>query len=171
MISNSKPIPYINQLLQLGLIDNIKQVALARQVLLNPRQGIESAVYRPYAIEMFNKLIDYCLNDTVMYNRLKQLLRQDHPLMSRESFENLVEKAEKHGVDLTQVIEAYNEGYNQDFPAHLTREQRAFNHANAFVARQSSVNDREVGTTSLTNVYTAGTPGQTVKTIKKALKQ
>ena len=196
-------------------------------------------VYRDLAIEIFNKLIDYSLNDSVMYNRLRQLLSQDNKgkNMSKESFDNLATKADKAGIDLLEVIEVYNEGYEQDYPLHLTREQRAFNKVNSFLAElksstlssyvdkarksrkeaiknddetradqrtqgiadakqrlsgsmntkkkyqmednefggvyDSSTTDREQGTTSLTNLYKKGTPGQskTLKTLKKVAKK
>src|ERR1700722_6539653 len=140
MINNSKPLSPINQLLQLGLIDDIKKLPYGRIIMKDPDQGVKSMVYRDLAIEIFNKLIDYCLNDSVMYNRLRQLLSQDHKgrSMSKESFDNLVAKAEKSNVELLTVIEVYNEGYKQDYPVHLTREQRAFNKVNAYLAHEDN---------------------------------
>ena len=88
----------------------------------DPHQGIFSMVYRPIAIEIFNTLLNYCLNDGVMYNRLRQLLTQDHPT-STKAFENLVQKAETSGYDLTTILEVYNRGFNQEGPSHLTSEQ------------------------------------------------
>lgn len=157
----------------MGLVNNPKDITYGRIVLQDPAQGITSMVYRNLAIQIFNKLTDYCLNDAVMYNRLRQLLSQDSP-MKKEAFDNLVEKAEKSGIDLLTVIEVYNEGFEQEYPLHLTKEQKAFNRVNAYIADHVEVDPhkREDGTTELTNLYKSQTPGQSrLQRIKKALKK
>jgi hypothetical protein len=165
VISNNKPLSNINQLLQLGLINDLKKLPYGRIILQDPNQGVKSMVYRDLAVEIFNKLVDYCLNDAVMYNRLRQLLQQDHH-MSKESFDNLAAKAEKSNIDLLTVIEVYNEGYNQDYPNHLTREQRAFNRVNAFLATEELTDSNERQADVVTTPVK-----RTFKTIKKALKK
>lgn len=140
MISNSKPLSNINMLLQLGLINDIKKITYGRICMQDPHQGIYSMVYRSLTEEIYNKLLDYVLNDMVMFNRLRQLLMQDHHKAnssSKEALDNIAKKADKSGIDLSTLIETYNEGYERNFPEHLSREQRGFNHLNYFLAQTS----------------------------------
>ena len=164
----------------MGLV-NPKEITYGRVILQDPNQGIKSMVYRDLAIQIFDKMIDWMLNDPIIYNRTRQLLSQKHK-MSKESFDNLAAKAEKANINLLTIIEVYNEGLKQDYPLHLSPEQRAYNRVNAFIAHEdnefagindSTPSDREQGTTSLTNIYKRGTPGQskTLKTLKKVIKK
>jgi hypothetical protein len=137
-----------------------------------PQQAVYNMVYRPLAAEMFNFLIDCVLNDSVMYNRLRQILMQQHPT-SPHAFEALIAKAETAGIELTKILEVYDNGFRRDFPAHLTPEQRAFNAVNSFIANEMQLDPhkREQGTDDLVNTYIKDTPGQSkINTIRKALK-
>jgi hypothetical protein len=78
MIPHSRPIGAITQLLQSGLIDDITKLPYGRQVMIDPRSGFYNPIYREYAVDIMNKLLDIVLNDGQTYNRVRQLLLQDH---------------------------------------------------------------------------------------------
>ena len=182
MVSHNKPLSPIRQLCQMGLIDDIKKLPYAQIIMQDPDQGVKSMVYRNLAISIFNKLIDFTLNDPVVYNRIRQLLSQGKNPMSEKAFDNLANRADKMGIDLLKIIELYNEGYEKDYPIHLTREQRAFGWINKYLTNEdnefagvndSTPSDREIGTSTLADIYRRGTPGQskTLKTLKKVTKK
>jgi len=77
-MKHSKPIDRINQLIQMGLGRDIHKVAYYRLVIIDPRTGFNNTIYREYAVEIMNSLLDYTLNDTMMYNRLRQLLLEQN---------------------------------------------------------------------------------------------
>jgi|SRR6516225_3951305 hypothetical protein len=78
MISHRKPVDRITQLIQSGLGRNLKKLPYYRIVMQDPRAGFYNTVYREYAVEIFNNLLDYTLNDAQLYSRLRQLLLNDN---------------------------------------------------------------------------------------------
>lgn len=177
----------IDLLVESGLAP-IKKLPYARIVLGDVPQGITSMVYRDLAIEIFSKITDHILNDSILYQRLRQLLMQESPMSSR-AFEALITKAEKASIPLDVVIEVYNRGY-ADNPGMLSHEQHAFNRVNSFIAgglarqwdadlldeMELEAKDREEGSDSLVKTYQQDTPGEpgykkTLNTIRKVLKK
>ena len=177
----------IDQLIEAGLAP-IKKLTYARIVLNNPHEGIYSMVYRDLAANIFTKITDYILNDSILFNRLRQLLMQEHGLSS-SAFEALLKKATKSNLPLNIVLEIYQRGFKDQAYPNLTPEQKAFNRVNSFIAGglarkldadlweaavELDPDKREWGTTSLTDLYKKGTPGQTsntLKTIRKNIKK
>lgn len=148
MISNFKPLSNINQLLQLGLGRDKQKLAWYRAILQDPKNGIYNMNYRDLSVEVFDKLINYMLNDPVIYNRTRQLLSQSNPTTTK-AFEALVKKAEKSGIELTEVLEAYNIGYDQEYPLHLSPEQKAFNKVNEFINKRRMSESNESKTLNI----------------------
>lgn len=64
----------INQLLQAGLAKNLKRIDYYRVVMMNPRSSLNTTVYRNLAADILDTLVDQVLNDSVLYNRLRQNL-------------------------------------------------------------------------------------------------
>src|SRR5262249_21121790 len=124
-------LPNIDQLVEAGLAP-IKKLPYARIVLSDVQQGITSMVYRNLAIEMFSKITNYILNDQILYQRLRQLLMNDH--FSSRAFEALIKKADKAGLSLDVILEVYERGMKDTSHPHLTREQNALNRVDSFIA-------------------------------------
>jgi hypothetical protein len=78
MRNNRKPVDKIQQLLQDGLAKDQTKIAYYRVVIEDPRMGFNNTIYRQYAADVFNTMINYILNDPVMYNRFRQDLIQDN---------------------------------------------------------------------------------------------
>lgn len=72
MIARNKPIDRITQLLQSGLIKDQRRIAYYRAILQNPRSAFNNGIYRDLAGELLDTLTNYVLNDTQIYNRLRQ---------------------------------------------------------------------------------------------------
>ena len=88
MISRRKPTDRITQLIQSGLGSDLKKLTYYRQVMVDPRAGFYNMVYRNYAVEIFENLVSYVLNDAQLYNRLRQLLLTHREEFQQESEEN-----------------------------------------------------------------------------------
>ena len=172
----------IDLLIEAGLAP-IKKLAYARIVLSDVPTGIKNMVYRELAIRMWGKIGHYILNDSILYNRLRVLLQQTHP-MTEEAFESLIAKAEKAGIPFDTVLEVYERGYAEKPPEHLTPEQHAFNRVNSFVAGGAAreldadlvqewlpASKMEYGSDTLAKEYIKDTPGQKLNRIRKALKK
>jgi len=173
----------IDRLVEAGLAP-IKKLPYARIILSDVPTGIKNMVYRELAIRIFSEITKYCLNDQIMFNRLRQLLEQKHPMRTK-AFESLISKAESSGIPLDVVIEVYERGMSDTPPSHLSQEQHAFNRINSFIAGGAAreldsdllewlpAKDMEWGSDSLANEYIKDTPGQsrTLKTIKKVIKK
>lgn len=85
--NNMANIANIDQLVQAGLAPK-SQLPYARIVLSDPKQGIESMVYRGLAIKIFGKMADMMLNDATIYNRMRQLLLSKPMNESEDYFDN-----------------------------------------------------------------------------------
>lgn len=125
-------------LLQAGLVDDIRKLAYFRIAMQDPKAGFTNVIYRDAAAHVLDKLLDYVLNDTATFNRLRQLIQADNKI-SKKAYESLENKAEKSGISIETLLESYNIGYSSPTPAYLTAEQRAFNHVNAFIAITSKI--------------------------------
>lgn len=174
----------IDLLVESGLAP-IKKLPYARIVMSDVSTGITNMVYRNLAIEIWSKIGKFVLNDSILYNRLRNLLQQSHPI-SEKAFEALIEKAEAHGIPFDVIMEVYERGMFDPPPEHLSQEQHAFNRINSFIAGGKAreidsdligewkpADKMEWGTSSLANEYAKDTPGQsrTLKTIRKVLKK
>lgn len=156
MISNSKPVNRIDTLIQDGLGRNINKLPYYRIVMTDPHSGFYNTVYREYAVEIMNNLLNYVLNDNQMFQRLRQLLQAEHPTISRRAFESLMTKSAQHDVPLETLIEVYERGYASNTTQHLTNEQYAFNRVNSYIAKGKAY-----------TMDTDLTESSTVRTIKK----
>ena len=173
----------IDRLVESGLAP-IKKLPYARIVLSDVPTGIKNMVYRELAIRIFSEISNYCINDTIMFNRLRQLLERKHPIRPK-AFESLINKAEKSGIPLDVIIEVYERGMADPPPSHLSQEQHAFNRCNSFIAGGMAreldsdlvewlpASKMEWGSNSLAKEYIKDTPGQskTLNTIKKVIKK
>ncbi len=148
-----KPVDRINILLQEGLGKNIRQIALYRQVMQNPTSAFTNLVYRPYAIEILENLLNYALNDVPTFNRLRQLLLQEKRHIRPKAYESLENKSEKSGIDIETLIEVYFKGIENEGYDHLTEEQKGFNNVNSYIANQTKY------------------VNPTIRTIKKVIKE
>jgi hypothetical protein len=135
MISNSKPVSRIDTLIQDGLGHDLRRLPYYRIVMTDPHAGFYNTIYREYAVEIMNNLLNYVLNDSQMFNRLRQLLQAEHPSLSKKAFESLMTKAVEHNIPLDTLIEVYERGYNNNTTQHLTNEQYAFNRVNSYIAK------------------------------------
>lgn len=78
------PIEKINQLLQLGLGSGPKRLAWDRVILSQPAENwLNNSVYRNSASVILDKLINFSLNDQIMYQRLRQILEGRRGLRER----------------------------------------------------------------------------------------
>lgn len=169
--------------MQSGLAKDLRRLAYYRAILQNPRSSFNNSVYRDLAGELLDSLTNYVINDAQIFNRLRQDLIADRKV-KREELDNLMEKAEATGIEADVVLEVYRRGLSQDFPMHLTAEQRAFNRVNSYLAKGGAYyedadlrecddpSSREEGTDSIVNCYKTATPGQgALKTIRKVVKK
>lgn len=140
MISNGKPVAKIDDLIQSGLGD-INRIAYYRVVMMDPHAGFYNTVYREYATDVYNKLLDYVLNDNQLYTRLRQLLLAEHHQISPRAFESLMTKSVENNIPLETLIEVYNRGYRNNNTKHLTNEQFAFNRVNSFINKGRAFNE------------------------------
>lgn len=182
-MQTTKPLNQIDQLLKDGLCPDIQKINWYRQVLQNPQGSFNNTIYRNIAGEVFDKLLNYVLNDSILFNRLRQDLLADH--LNKRAFENIQRKAIENGIQFDVLLEVYNRGLQQDEPVHLTQEQRAFNRVNSFVSHgrawyedydlvemQLNPDKRLEATKSLSDTYKDDTPGErkTLSTIRRARK-
>jgi len=127
----------INFLITNGLGSDVSRLSYYRQIIQDPQKAIQNVVFRKYAAELLNNLLGYVFSDSVMYNRLRQLLLSSGKHMSRmkpSAFESIMHKAMKNDVDLEVLIEVYERGYeDENRPSWLSKEQHAFNRVNSFV--------------------------------------
>jgi hypothetical protein len=87
MIGHLRSITQIDALIQAGLGRNINKLDWYREVMLDPRSGFYNVNYRDYAVEIFNNLLDYVLNDMALYHRLRTDLLSDN--RHRRIFESI----------------------------------------------------------------------------------
>ena len=136
--SQNRSMDKINFLIQNGLGSDVSRLSYYRNIIQNPQQAIQSVIMRKYAGEILNNLLGFVFSDSVMYNRLRQLLVSSGKHMSKmkpSAFESIMTKALSNGVDLETLIEVYEMGYeDEDRPAWLSKEQHAFNSVNSFIA-------------------------------------
>ena len=132
----------IDFLIRNGLGSDLSRMSYYRQIIQNPQQAIRNVVFQKYAAEVLNNLLNYVFKDPVLYNRLRQLLVSSGKHMANmkpSAFESLLVKATSKGVALEDLIEEYEEGYEDDSrPEWLSREQYAFNRVNNFLAGNDS---------------------------------
>jgi hypothetical protein len=132
MISHAKPIDRITMLLQAGLTDDLRKLAYYRIAMQDPTVGFNNIIYRTAAAHVLDKLLDYVLNDTALFNRIRQLLQADNKI-SKKAYESLEIKAENAGIPIETLLEVYSRGY-EERSAFKTPEQMAFNRVNSFLA-------------------------------------
>jgi hypothetical protein len=135
-VSNRKPIDRITQLIQSGLGHDLQKLTYYRQVMIDPRSAFFNGVYREYAAEILNNLLNITLNDVTTYNRVRQILLAQQHKMSHKAFENLKIKSDSSGVDMDLLFEVYASGVNNEGYKHLTSEERGFNAVNSFIANK-----------------------------------
>ena len=131
-----KPIDRITQLIQSGLGRDLQKLTYYRQVMIDPRSAFFNGVYREYAAEILNNLLDITLNDVTTYNQVRRILLARQHKVGRKAYESLQAKADSSGVDIELLFEVYTTGVNNDSYPHLTAEQRGFNAVNSFVANK-----------------------------------
>jgi hypothetical protein len=162
--SQNRSMDKINFLIQNGLGSDISRLSYYRQIIQNPQQAIQSVIMRKYAAEVLNNLLGFVFSDSVMYNRLRQLLVSSGKHMSKmkpSAFESIMTKAISNNVDIETLIEVYEEGYeDEDRPTWLSKEQHAFNSVNSFIRGDAPKEVIKEDTTS-----------PTVQTIRRIVKR
>ena len=162
----NRGIDKIDFLIKHGLGSDQSKLSYYRQIIQNPQNSAQSVVLRKYMAEVFDNLLDLVFSDSVVYNRIRQLLvakGSKMAAMKPSAFESLVQKyipiADK--VPFETIIEEYEIGYEDDTrPLHLSREQYAFNRVNAFLHNdsQSGMNEQKA-------------PSKTMATIQKLVRK
>ncbi|SRR6266705_769294 len=146
--SQNRSMDKINFLIQNGLGSDVSRMSYYRQIIQNPQQAIQSVIMRKYAGEILNNLLGFVFSDSVMYNRLRQLLISSGKHMAKmkpSAFESIMTKALSNGVELETLIEVYEMGYEDEKrPTWLSKEQHAFNSVNSFIAGERKEIIKEV---------------------------
>lgn len=179
------PLDKATWLIRQGLGQDLTRLTWYTQCLQNPQGMVKQIAFRDYVGELLSNLTSFIFNDPVAYARLAQYLLSQHRPASMRSvhprtFESLIQKAETSKVPIEVLVEVYHRGYTDPKkPRHLTLEQHAFNRVNSYCNKGKAYqmdedlnpSTREVGTDSLYNTYRKDTPGQTLKTIKRIVKE
>ena len=127
-----KDVGRITQIIQSGLGSDPRKLPYYRQVMIDPRAGFFNLSYRDYALEIYNNLLNYMLNDPQLYSRLRQLLIQQNRKMSMKTHEELEYKSEKSGIDFDTLMMVYFDGVDKPNPE-LTEEQRGMVAVNVYI--------------------------------------
>jgi hypothetical protein len=137
-----KDVGRITQIIQSGLGSDPRKLSYYRQVMIDPRAGFFNLSYRDYALEIYNNLLNYMLNDVQLYTRLRQLLIQKNRKMSMKAHEELERMSAESGVDFDTLMLVYFDGADQPH-SKLNEEQMGLGAANAYILlRKTDEEDR-----------------------------
>jgi nicotinic acid mononucleotide adenylyltransferase len=132
--------PRFNQMLRFGLVP-VKNIPITQRTFRDLKQAGPNPELRKHLISVTDKVLEYIMNDTLLYRRFLVLLH-NHFLMKEEHRDSLLFKAQKNNFEYTTLLEVYLRGlaaspiYGDKSPY-----QHAFDRVNSFISGGRSQKD------------------------------
>jgi hypothetical protein len=153
-------------MLRFGLVP-VKYIPITQRTFKNLKQAGPNPELRKHLISVTDKVLEYIMNDTLLYRRFLVLLHNGFLEMKEDQRDSLLMKAQKNNFEYTTLLEVYLRGlaaspiYGNKAP-----QQYAFDRVNSFISGGSSQKtiDSDIWESRLQNklnttIYSSGSMG------------
>jgi nicotinic acid mononucleotide adenylyltransferase len=135
---NSIEGPRFNQMLRFGLVP-VKYIPITQRTFKNLKQAGPNPELRKHLLKVTDKVLEYVMNDTLLYRRFLTLLHNGFLEMKEDQRDSLLMKSQKNNFEYTTLLEVYLRGLAASpIYGNKTPQQYAFDRVNSFISGGSS---------------------------------